>query len=254
MKNKFVLVFLIILTVFSSALFSSCSSDNSKFTVYFNSNGGTEVTEVLVLSGEKIIEPVKPSKEPTNTTWYEFEYWYVEDEKVPFDFESSINSEITLNAKWKETVRKYSVAFKNYDGTILEVDSVEYNKLPEYNSLTPEKKEENNKKFIFSGWDKEIEKVTKDQIYTAQFIEVQAFCVTFEMEDGTVFQVKQFCVGEAYDFFSIVPKVIPNGKDFYGWMLKNNENVVFGKGSWEMEENITVVPLFKDEQSYSPIY
>ena len=81
-----------------------------------------------------------------------------------------------------------------------------------------------------------------------------AFCVTFEMEDGTVFQVKQFCVGEAYDFFSIVPKVIPDGKDFYGWMLKNNENVVFGKGSWAMEENITVVPLFKDEQSYSPIY
>ena len=255
MKNKFIYIVLAIFTLFSFALCVSCASNNKatmQYTVSFNSNGGSEVLEINVDDGEKCVEPTAPKKEATATICYEFEYWYELDESVPFDFNSLINKDITLNAKWTEKSREYSIVFKNYDGTILQVMPVEYNQMPEYTNSIPEKGEQDNKKFVFIGWDKEIVKVTKDETYIAQFSEKETFCITFEMEDGTFLSSKRLYVGELFDFFTI-PVDIPKGKDFYGWVLKENTDVILTSGVWEMEENITVIPLFKDEV-YGPIY
>ena len=255
MKNRLIYIVLTIFTLFSFALCAACSPNNEEtmqYTVSFNSNGGSEVLEINVDDGEKCVEPIAPKKEATAAICYEFEYWYEVDESIPFDFNSFINKDITLNAKWVESARKYSIAFKNYDGKILQVVSVEYGELPEYTSSIPVKEEEANKKFVFSGWDKEIVKVTKDETYIAQFSEKETFCITFEMEDGTFLSSKRLYVGELFDFFAI-PVDIPKGKDFYGWVLKENTDVILTSGVWEMEENITVIPLFKDE-AYGPIY
>lgn len=69
-----------------------------KYTVNFNSNGGSEVEAVSVEEGNKINEPDSPTKEGMD-----FEDWYT-DEKltIVFDFETPITENITLYAKWSE--------------------------------------------------------------------------------------------------------------------------------------------------------
>ncbi|MCQ2743043.1 MAG: leucine-rich repeat domain-containing protein [Bacilli bacterium] len=65
---------------------------------------------------------------------------------------------------------KYTVTWKNYDGTVLEVDeNVVEGAMPEYNSATPLKNSDKYCNYTFSGWDKKLEKVHSDQTYIATF-------------------------------------------------------------------------------------
>ncbi len=66
-----------------------------KYTVTFDSSGGTEVKNQEVLKGEKVIKPTNPKREG-----FEFINWYV-DENV-YDFNKKVKSNIKLVAKWKE--------------------------------------------------------------------------------------------------------------------------------------------------------
>ncbi|MCM1053281.1 MAG: InlB B-repeat-containing protein [Ruminococcus sp.] len=67
--------------------------DAKTYTVTFNANGGTEVSNALVKEGEKVIEPT------TTRDNYNFTGWYNGDTK--FDFNTSITGDITLTAKWQ---------------------------------------------------------------------------------------------------------------------------------------------------------
>ncbi len=66
-------------------------------TVSFNSNGGSVVTDLIVVIGEKVTKPTEPTKEG-----HLFDGWYMEEtlENV-FDFDTQIiSNNITLYAKW----------------------------------------------------------------------------------------------------------------------------------------------------------
>lgn len=64
-----------------------------EFTVTFDSNGGSAVKSQVVQRGQKVKKPENPTK--VNA---EFLGWYLGDEK--FDFDTVINKNITLVAKW----------------------------------------------------------------------------------------------------------------------------------------------------------
>lgn len=66
-----------------------------KYTITFNSNGGSNVDSVIVEKGQKIVEP----KEPTRKN-YEFVSWQLNGKD--YDFSSEVISDITLIAKWKK--------------------------------------------------------------------------------------------------------------------------------------------------------
>lgn len=66
-----------------------------KYTVSFDSNGGTEVVEQIIEEGTLAVEPKEPTKEN-----YEFICWTLNDEK--FDFNTKITNNITLLAKWEQ--------------------------------------------------------------------------------------------------------------------------------------------------------
>lgn len=68
-----------------------------KYTVSFNSVGGTHITSERVRENEKITKPVNPSRDG-----YSFVGWYVED--TLFDFNTVVNSNIELVAKWEKNV------------------------------------------------------------------------------------------------------------------------------------------------------
>lgn len=64
----------------------------------------------------------------------------------------------------------FTVTWLNYDGSILELDkNVPYGTMPSYDGKIPEKEQQNGYKYIFSNWSPEIEKVTRDITYVAQF-------------------------------------------------------------------------------------
>ena len=77
-----------------------------------------------------------------------------------------------LTIKPVYTINKYTVIWKNHDGTTLETDEgVAQGATPTYDGATPTKPDTTEKSYIFSGWSPAISPVTGDVAYTAQFTE-----------------------------------------------------------------------------------
>ena len=67
-------------------------------------------------------------------------------------------------------VNKYTVTWKNADGSVLETDEdVNEGAMPEYNGETPTKAADAQYSYTFAGWDKTIVEVTGDVTYTATY-------------------------------------------------------------------------------------
>ena len=105
-------------------------ADNSiqiyKYTVTFNTNGGSTIPEVVVASGNKISKPTNPIK-----NGYIFKGWYKESSLInEYNFNDYVTKNITLYAKWEkqhtqEQVAKYKVQFETYCDTHITPQIVE---------------------------------------------------------------------------------------------------------------------------------
>ena len=122
----------------------------NKYTVAFNTDGGTPVPPVQEVEyGLTATEPAAPEK-----TGYTFDGWYLGDEK--YDFSAAVEQNITLTAKW--TQNTYTVTFDPNGGNELaEADKTKAVKIGEaYGELpTPTRKGYN-----FAGWYTEAEEGT----------------------------------------------------------------------------------------------
>ncbi len=74
----------------------------TKYTVTFDSNGGSVVGAQTVCTGENAIEPAEPTK-----AGYTFAGWY--NGSTKFNFTTAITAPITLTAQWTEIVLNYTV-------------------------------------------------------------------------------------------------------------------------------------------------
>lgn len=115
----------------------------------------------------------------------------------------------------------YDVVWKNWDGTVLETDNyVIQGTMPKYNSDTPTKVSDENYKYTFIGWDKEIEKVKKDTVYQAVFKEVDYdYNIEIDYNDGkTPNATYKFDEDHlnSYNYYEI--------KDIFSFTLTNNKN------------------------------
>lgn len=91
----------------------SCVS-NTYYTVSFNSNGGSAVSQQTVKK-DGYANYIAPSRDG-----YRFLGWYLDNKK--FDFATKITKTITLNAKWEKIAnedvrRQYTVSFDSNGGT-----------------------------------------------------------------------------------------------------------------------------------------
>ena len=165
MKKKLAIVSLIVLSVFSLFI-AGCSKKTEKYTVTFDSDGGTEIASVQVEKGKKVSKPEDPSKEH-----YVFGGWYLEDTEWVFESDT-VTKNTALTAKWTPEV--YSVTLKNYDGTVLATENVSYGSLPQY-SATPEKPSDAQYAYAFSKWvdeagnDASLSNIDKNVTLTATF-------------------------------------------------------------------------------------
>ncbi len=88
--------------------------NSAKYTVLFNSNGGTAIADLAnVVSGSKITAPTAPKRSN-----YTFKGWYKESSLTNvWNFATdTVTSNIALYAKWT-AVPKYTVAFNSNSGT-----------------------------------------------------------------------------------------------------------------------------------------
>ena len=88
--------------------------EKEKYTVTFDSNGGSKVDKLTVIEGEKATKPEDPTK--NDNTFVE---WQLNGKT--YDFEQEVTKNITLKAKWKEidypTYRSNSIHFTCVDAT-----------------------------------------------------------------------------------------------------------------------------------------
>ena len=103
---------------------------------------------------------------------------------------SPVTGDVTYTAQFSQTVNKYKVEWKNYDGTVLETDNnVAYDTMPEYNGATPTRPATKQYTYTFAGWTPSIDKVTGNTVYTAKFTEtVNTYKVVWQNYDGTVLE------------------------------------------------------------------
>ncbi len=108
--------YIVLLLAVISLVLTACSP--SEFTVTFNSDGGTSVSNQTIVDGSTIEEPSVPTKEG-----FDFLYWYSDDNTTEFDFDTEISSDIELNALWDE-ILIFTVDFDSMGGTEVSVQNI----------------------------------------------------------------------------------------------------------------------------------
>ena len=139
-------------------------------------DGSVLKTEKVVYGATPEYGDSNPVKESTAELNYSFDGWT--PEIVPV----TRNAEYT--ATYSSEIRKYTITWKNYNDDVLEIDTVPYGSEPSYDGLTPTK---NVRALVstFNGWYPELETVTSDMTYTAQYNETGYFSfdpINYEME------------------------------------------------------------------------
>ena len=69
--------------------------------------------------------------------------------------------------------KTYTIKWCNYDGTVLETDTVTESETPVYSGSTPTRDEDDLYTYTFAGWDKAITAATADATYTATYTQTE---------------------------------------------------------------------------------
>ncbi|MBM7871303.1 putative repeat protein (TIGR02543 family) [Clostridium pascui] len=212
------------------------------YTVTFVPNGGTQVGNQSVKSGEKASLP-----EGVHREGYDFIGWYTDAALTsPFDFSSPINSDITLYAKW-DIKKGITVNITSLNGDVTgNESSYSYGDTAQLTAVP-------NNGYIFESWtDTDTGKVvslnptysfivTNDTRLTANYKEVNQsqFTVKFLSESGQVLSIQKVAQGED----AVAPAAIPSkpGYNFTGWD-KNFTNV---------QSDLIIKPLYSAIKSYT---
>ena len=164
------------------------------YTVKFKDNDGTVLKDTTVNCGTAAVAPADPSREG-----YTFTGW------SPADF-TGITANLTVTAQYE--INKYTVIFKDWDGTTLETqENVEWNTA----ATAPDDPE--RACYTFAGWDKAFDHVQSDLTVNAQY-SLNTYTVKFKDNDGTVLKDTTVNCGTA----AVAPAAPHHtGYTFTGW-------------------------------------
>ncbi len=123
--------------------------------VTFVDYDGTVLSTQTIEKGKAAKSPAYPEREADEQYTYVFAGWDSDYSKVITD--------MTITAKYTCIANKYTVTFVDYDGTVLRTQSVEYGSP----AVAPVPAERDG--YIFTGWDKSYNIITKDITVTAQY-------------------------------------------------------------------------------------
>ena len=160
----------------------SSSGDKPIYQVTFKNYDEMELYVADVEEGDTAVyqgeTPLKPS-----TAMYDFTFngWDKDLTKVKESF--------TTHATYEQTIRKYTITFVNWDGTILQNSNEEYGSTPQYNGPTPTKPSDARAEYTFSGWTPLVAPVQGEATYTATFD--ASYAPTYRTT-GLVYQIQGY--------------------------------------------------------------
>ena len=152
------------------------TDETNVYTVTFVVDG-VETTEVYAYG--EMPEFADPTKEGNAQYTYTFAGW--DKEFV------AVTGNVTYTAQFSETVNKYTVTWKDVDGTILETDkNVPFGTMPTFDGAEPTRAATVDTVYTFAGWGKIVE-VTGDVTYHASYEgDVRYYTVTFMAGDKVI--------------------------------------------------------------------
>ena len=155
-------------------------SEENKYVVTFKNENGDELQKLenVVYGTTPEYSGATPEKTATEQYAYTFDGW--DKTIVP------VTDDVTYTATFSASLQKYTVVFKNYDGSELQSSQVEYGSVPVYSGETPTRPSNDENTFSFVGWNNALTAVTSDVVYIAQYSNsLNSYTITFYDEDGT---------------------------------------------------------------------
>ena len=174
----------------------------------------------------------------------------------------TVTGDAVYTAVYEKAVNKYTVTWKNDDGSVLRTDkNVEYGTMPNYGA-NPTKAADAQYTYTFKSWTPEVETVTGDATYKATYTkEANSYTLTYDLNGGEWTEATNEFPYE-YKATVEVIKTIPTreGYKFSGWRSEEVtiENDVFTmpakdvvlKAVWEA--NPTPTPIPTEEPTPTP--
>ena len=189
----------------------------NKYVISFDTVGGTAISDITVIEGEKLVRPTDPTKE--NAIFLD---WYVDNGYDNlYDFDSPVYSSFTLYAKWEDKVvsKYYNVVFNTNGGLpIGNLTVLENTKITKPNDPTKDG-------YTFAGWYLDTNftnlydfnnLVNKDLTLYAKWIkETVYYTVSFDTVEGSKIETVKVEAG------SLLEEKEPTkeGFSFGGWYL-----------------------------------
>lgn len=195
-------------------LYAKWSEDSSvkRYTVTFDSDKGSNVSNQRIIENQVATSPKAPSK-----TGYKFVEWQLDGKK--YDFKTKVTSDITLKAKWRE-LEKYTVTFQLDDGKeyrkveVKEGEKVTRPTDPSKNGYTFNEWQLDGKKYDFNTV------VKKNIILKAKFtVKVVTCAVTFDTAGGSPITKENVKCGNV---LTNVKATTRSGYTFKGWKVNGN--------------------------------
>ncbi|MBQ3020167.1 MAG: InlB B-repeat-containing protein, partial [Clostridia bacterium] len=114
-----------------------------------------------------------------------------------------------------EANSEHTVTFKNWDGSVLQEETLTFGSVPEFKGETPTREG-----YKFTGWTPEIGAISGDTVYTALFEELPKYTITFRNDDETVISIEQYYQGATVVEPATPTKAVVEGEYSYafaGW-------------------------------------
>ncbi len=209
----------------TSSTTSEISSETQKegfYTIKFVNEDGTELQSGEVQEGQlPVYAGETPAKAATAEYTYTFSGW---------DKEINVATEnVTYTAQFTGVKNKYTVTFKNADGSVLQtVENVEYGTLAAYPETAelPVKAEDEAATYAFSGWNNQLAAVTGNVEYVATFTATyKEFSIKFMEGERVLAEKSDYHYGDA-----ITPPETAKEEnaqyvyEFLGWKLQGTED------------------------------
>ena len=222
----------------------------NKYKVSFYNEGVKYIEDESINYKEKAVKPsVNPEKEG-----YTFKYWSTKENGEEYNFNAEIMEDITLYAVYE--INTYKVVFKNYDGSVLQEETLDYGSTPVYKKDVPTREKTEEYTYEFKSWDKEITNVTSNQEYIATYKETKnQYKIIFTNYDGSVLQEETLDYGSEVTYKGNIPtreKTKEYTYTFTGWdkeitkVLKNETYIAV----YKEEKNKYTVTFMDEERIY----
>ena len=229
----------------------------NKYTVTWKNDDGSVLrTDKNVEYGKMPSYGANPTKAADAQYTYTFKSWTPEVKAV--------TGNAVYTAVYEKTVNKYTVTWKNDDGSVLRTDkNVEYGKMPSYGA-NPTKAADAQYTYTFKDWTPEVKTVTGDATYQATYTkEANTYTLTYDLDGGewteatnefpyeykaTVEVVKTVPTREGYKFSDWRSEEVTIENDAFTMPAKD----VVLKAVWEANPTPTPTPAPTEEPTPTP--